>query len=233
MCDTPCDIKVVSTEEIQDGAIFVVFTFGCSGATEEQTAIYYPGDDTLYTPSDWQGRRPKTVDEIEDYNWMSSALDEAIVFCGLPRAFNEFRDDYRKKFARMVTMAREDKGLSQSELARLSGLKQANISRIESGRYNITIDTIARLSAVLGDLAISFGDSQNINTMTTAANITTLNQLADYINSCDDYPNAVVEAACEANGWEVLDDNQWDIATDGKYKVTFNDHCVAEVWEVS
>lgn len=67
-------------------------------------------------------------------------------------AYTAVRDEARKDFGRKVRSAREEKGMYQEELARLAGLKQTNVSRIESGRYSVTLDTITRLSAVLGDL---------------------------------------------------------------------------------
>ena len=33
-------------------------------------------------------------------------------------------------------------------------------------------------------------------------NIKTLSELADIINACDDYPNAIVDAAIMENGWK-------------------------------
>lgn len=32
--------------------------------------------------------------------------------------------------------------------------------------------------------------------------IKTMNELADIINACDDYPNTIVDAAIKANGWK-------------------------------
>lgn len=155
MCEMPAKIKVISTEPIGDDALFVVFKFGTADFIldgSEQTAIYYPSDDLLFTPRDWQSSRPMTPNEVGNYEWIGSAGDEAIVMNGLPRLFTSYRDDYRKNFGRRVKEARLSKGISQADLARMSGIKQANISRIESGHYSVTLDTISRLSAVLGDL---------------------------------------------------------------------------------
>lgn len=45
---------------------------------------------------------------------------------------------------------REQRGLSQSELAKRAGLTQATISRIESGSRRGDIETLALLAAGLG-----------------------------------------------------------------------------------
>jgi hypothetical protein len=65
--------------------------------------------------------------------------------------------------------------------------------------------------------------------MTTT--VKTLDQLADLINSMDEYNPAVVEDICEANGWTMHDD-EWHIANDGKEMVMFNDECEAFVTSI-
>lgn len=49
-----------------------------------------------------------------------------------------------------VKRSREARGLSQSELARRSGLTQATVSRIEAGQRRGDIETLALLAAGLG-----------------------------------------------------------------------------------
>lgn len=51
--------------------------------------------------------------------------------------------------ANAVYKARTQKGFSQSELAKMIGTKQANISRIEAGLGNPTINLIQKLAKVL------------------------------------------------------------------------------------
>lgn len=46
--------------------------------------------------------------------------------------------------------ARKEKGLSQKELERLSGVKQPAIARMEKGVSSPTLDTLAKLLAPLG-----------------------------------------------------------------------------------
>ncbi len=54
-----------------------------------------------------------------------------------------------------VLKARTKKGWTQKELAKAIGTKQANISRIESGLANPTLDFISKLTTVL-DFEIEF-----------------------------------------------------------------------------
>lgn len=51
---------------------------------------------------------------------------------------------------RAVIAARQESHMTQKELAERTGIRQSNISRIESGASSPTIDTLARIAAGLG-----------------------------------------------------------------------------------
>ncbi len=53
------------------------------------------------------------------------------------------------RIAIMIARLREDKGLSQRDLARMTGLKQPQIARIESGDYLPTLETLWKLADAL------------------------------------------------------------------------------------
>ena len=55
----------------------------------------------------------------------------------------------RKRIGRSIEKIREQKGITQIQLAEKSGLKQSNISRIESGIYATTIDVLYKISEAL------------------------------------------------------------------------------------
>lgn len=60
------------------------------------------------------------------------------------------------EIAYAISSAREEKGFSQKQLSQLSGITQCDISRIEGGVANPTIDTISKICKVLGlELTIS------------------------------------------------------------------------------
>jgi transcriptional regulator with XRE-family HTH domain len=66
-------------------------------------------------------------------------------------------DYYEAAFA--LRKAREKAGLSQEDLAQLSGFPQVNICRIENGNANVTIKTLERLAGAMGKkLRICFVD---------------------------------------------------------------------------
>ncbi len=54
------------------------------------------------------------------------------------------------KIGRVIKQARIDKGLSQEELASKAMMRQPDVSNIEDGRKNITIETLIRLCGILG-----------------------------------------------------------------------------------
>lgn len=62
--------------------------------------------------------------------------------------YEAMRPDYEA--IRAVIAARLESNMTQAELAEKTGIRQSNISRIESGASSPTIDTLARLAAGLG-----------------------------------------------------------------------------------
>jgi ribosome-binding protein aMBF1 (putative translation factor) len=52
--------------------------------------------------------------------------------------------------ARKLIAARAAAGLSQAEVAERMGTKQSEVSRIESGRQNISIEKLARFADAVG-----------------------------------------------------------------------------------
>jgi transcriptional regulator with XRE-family HTH domain len=62
-------------------------------------------------------------------------------------------DDVVKKRQAIISNIVEirlEKGLSQTQLAKLTGMHRSNICRIESGRQNISLDTLIRIFDALG-----------------------------------------------------------------------------------
>lgn len=55
-----------------------------------------------------------------------------------------------KKFGQLVKEWREDKGLTQEELAYRSKISVTYISKIENGQTNVSLDTICKIAVGLG-----------------------------------------------------------------------------------
>lgn len=65
----------------------------------------------------------------------------------------------RQAIISKLVNVRLKKGLFQTQLAKLSGMHRSNICRIESENQNISLDTLIRLSNVLGkDISIELVD---------------------------------------------------------------------------
>ncbi|MDR1135720.1 MAG: helix-turn-helix transcriptional regulator [Clostridiales Family XIII bacterium] len=54
------------------------------------------------------------------------------------------------KIIEEIIMARQEKNLTQKDLADLVGTKQSNISRLESGNYNPTLGFLNKIAKAIG-----------------------------------------------------------------------------------
>jgi predicted transcriptional regulator len=58
--------------------------------------------------------------------------------------------DAEYKIIEEIIMARKEKNLTQKGLAELIGTKQSNISRLESGNYNPSLDFLQKIASAMG-----------------------------------------------------------------------------------
>jgi len=58
--------------------------------------------------------------------------------------------DMQRVFGENLKVARTAADLTQAQVAELSGIRQQHISRAESGRLNVTINTMSALAKVVG-----------------------------------------------------------------------------------
>ena len=54
------------------------------------------------------------------------------------------------KIIEEIILARREKNLTQKDLAELIGTKQSNISRLESGNYNPSLDFLQKVASAIG-----------------------------------------------------------------------------------
>ena len=66
----------------------------------------------------------------------------------------------RKDVGECIRRAREAKGLSLRQVEKLTGIAFNHIGRIERGKYNVTIDTLAVIANALG-VRITFTDIED------------------------------------------------------------------------
>lgn len=60
------------------------------------------------------------------------------------------RENERKRIGKRIEELRIAKGLTQEQLSLAAGLQSSHILRIEQGRYNFQLDTLAAIAEVLG-----------------------------------------------------------------------------------
>ncbi|MDR3343418.1 MAG: helix-turn-helix transcriptional regulator [Treponema sp.] len=54
------------------------------------------------------------------------------------------------KIIEEIIMARKERNLTQKDLAELIGTKQSNISRLESGNYNPSLEFLSKIAQAVG-----------------------------------------------------------------------------------
>jgi UDP-N-acetylglucosamine 1-carboxyvinyltransferase len=67
--------------------------------------------------------------------------------------------EYQQKIGELITHVRNQRGLTQKELANKLNTSQSAINRIEAGRQNVTLEMMARISDVLNKELISLGSN--------------------------------------------------------------------------
>jgi transcriptional regulator with XRE-family HTH domain len=62
------------------------------------------------------------------------------------RPTEEYIQQNRESIGKQIRLYREKKGISQEELAEMLEIKNSTISKIENGKFAITIDYLAKLA---------------------------------------------------------------------------------------
>lgn len=57
--------------------------------------------------------------------------------------------DWKKILGEQVRARRQDLNMTQTGLSEATGIDRANISKIEGGRYNVSVDIIGRIAEAL------------------------------------------------------------------------------------
>lgn len=65
-----------------------------------------------------------------------------------------------EKIGHLIAQIRQERGLSQSEFAKKVGTSQSAINRIEHGRQNLSLETLARISDVLNKQLINISSNE-------------------------------------------------------------------------
>lgn len=60
------------------------------------------------------------------------------------------KEDEIRRIGRRLAEIRKEKGMSQGDVAAMTGLQQTHISRIERGIYNPGVSTLAQIADAMG-----------------------------------------------------------------------------------
>ena len=55
-------------------------------------------------------------------------------------------EEYRKQLLEVFAINRKNKGISQKKLSQITGIDQGDISKIETGKTNVSLDTLIRFA---------------------------------------------------------------------------------------
>ncbi len=72
-------------------------------------------------------------------------------------------DDYLQKIGNLIAQGRSHRNLTQAQLAESLGTSQSAINRIESGKQNISLEMLARISDALDHSIVTINTSSKIN----------------------------------------------------------------------
>lgn len=75
-------------------------------------------------------------------------LNEQMKNPDFAREYNALGPEY--EIIRQIIKARAEQNITQKELANKIGIKQSNISRLESGNYNPSLDFLQKVAEGLG-----------------------------------------------------------------------------------
>lgn len=92
----------------------------------------------------------KIARESDFRDWWETIYEQLVRKSGLrPKGPKGRSASFFLKIGKTIREARVEKGLSQKELSLRTRMKQPDISAIEDGKKNITIETLVRLAKVL------------------------------------------------------------------------------------
>ena len=82
-------------------------------------------------------------------------LEEQLKDEGFKKEWEDLQPEY--SIIDSLIKARLEQGITQKQLSEMTGIQQSNISRLESGNYNPTINFLKRIAKALGkELYVEF-----------------------------------------------------------------------------
>ena len=72
-------------------------------------------------------------------------------------------DSYKQKIGKLIQKIRQDRGLTQAQMAKSLGTSQSAVNRIENGGQNLSMEMLARISDVLNSEIVSLNKPGTLN----------------------------------------------------------------------
>lgn len=82
------------------------------------------------------------MSELQEY------LDKALQDCNI--TMEESGNNIYNNIAKEIVRLRMEKGITQKQLADICGIQQSNISRLETGIYNPSVQLLNKIAEALG-----------------------------------------------------------------------------------
>lgn len=96
-------------------------------------------------------------------NFLDKTLTQIDIQSGKEDSDDIFQYDIYEEIRELVKTSRKESGLTQKQLAKKSGLTQANISNLEKGTSHPTIDSLKKIADAIGKrLVIEFGEREEL-----------------------------------------------------------------------
>ena len=95
-----------------------------------------------------KSNEPKTLDEMSAEWLRDSSPDGKALWAEIQNGLQPKR--FKEAFAKAVSEKRMELGLTQRQLAKLTGINQRDISHIEQAKANPTLSTQVKLLTTLG-----------------------------------------------------------------------------------
>ena len=156
------NVEILSQSKLPNNATFIfAHLIYEDDDWQEIPFVYYEGQNWIFTPQDWQGWLPSDPEEIAEINWRVDNTEIfAVMFDGIPMLNPWVAEEpnpkraARKRIGQQLKEARENKGFSIRQFADICGINKSQICRVEAGRLNVGIDTIAAMADAL-DLTLT------------------------------------------------------------------------------
>lgn len=62
----------------------------------------------------------------------------------------EQRNENRVRIGQLIALKRKERGMTQKQLSDLSGVSVQNITKVENGRYNVSVDILGKMCEAMG-----------------------------------------------------------------------------------